>query len=38
MTISELSTAVEHKINTITLVMNNKSWGAEKGLPKDFFW
>ena len=30
MTISELSTAVEHGINTITIVMNNKSWGAEK--------
>ncbi len=37
MTISELSTAVEHKINTITVVMNNKSWGAEKAYQKDFF-
>ena len=37
MTISELSTAVEHKINTITIVMNNKSWGAEKAYQKDFF-
>ena len=37
MTISELSTAVEHKINTITVVMNNKSWGAVKAYQKDFF-
>ena len=37
MTISELSTAVEYKINTITIVMNNSSWGAEKAYQKDFF-
>ena len=37
MTISELSTAVEHKINTITIVMNNSSWGAEKAYQKDFY-
>ena len=37
MTISELSTAVEYKINTITIVMNNQSWGAEKAYQKDFF-
>ncbi len=37
MTISELSTAVEYKINTITIVMNNKSWGAEKAYQKDLF-
>ena len=37
MTISEISTAVEHKINTVTIVMNNKSWGAEKAYQKDFF-
>jgi len=37
MTISELSTDVEHKINTITIVMNNKSWGAEKAYQKDFY-
>ena len=37
MTISELSTAVEHGINTITIVMNNKSWGAEKAYQKDFY-
>ena len=37
MTISELSTAVKYEINTITIVMNNKSWGAEKAYQKDFF-
>jgi len=37
MTISELSTAVNYGINTITIVMNNKSWGAEKAYQKDFF-
>ena len=37
MTISELSTAVEYGINTTTIVMNNKSWGAEKAYQKDFF-
>ena len=37
MTISELSTAVEYGINTITIVMNNKSWGAEKAYQKEFF-
>ena len=37
MTISELSTAVEYKINTITIVLNNKSWGAEKAYQKDFY-
>ena len=37
MTISELSTAINYNINTITIVMNNKSWGAEKAYQKDFF-
>jgi len=37
MTISELSTAVQYNINTITIVMNNNSWGAEKAYQKDFF-
>ena len=37
MTISELSTAVDYGINTITIVMNNKSWGAEKAYQKDFY-
>ncbi|MFK7937737.1 MAG: thiamine pyrophosphate-binding protein [Roseovarius sp.] len=37
MTVSELSTAVDHGINTVTLVMNNQCWGAEKAYQKDFF-
>ena len=37
MTIAELSTAVDYGINTITIVMNNKSWGAEKAYQKDFY-
>jgi len=37
MTISELSTAVQHKINTVTIVMNNKSWGAEKAYQRDYY-
>ncbi len=37
MTMSELSTAVDHGINTVTVVMNNKCWGAEKAYQRDFF-
>lgn len=37
MTIAELSTAVDHGINTVTVVMNNKCWGAEKAYQRDFF-
>lgn len=37
MTLSELSTAVDYGINTITLVMNNQCWGAEKAYQRDFF-
>ena len=37
MTISELSTAVQYGINTVTIVMNNGSWGAEKAYQRDFF-
>jgi len=37
MTVSELSTAVQHNINTITIVMNNKSWGAEKAYQRDYY-
>lgn len=37
MTIAELSTAVDHGINTVTVVMNNGSWGAEKAYQRDFF-
>jgi thiamine pyrophosphate-dependent acetolactate synthase large subunit-like protein len=37
MSVSELSTAVDHGINTVTVVMNNKCWGAEKAYQRDFF-
>jgi thiamine pyrophosphate-dependent acetolactate synthase large subunit-like protein len=37
MTMSELSTAVDHGINTVTVVMNNGCWGAEKAYQRDFF-
>ncbi len=37
MTLSELSTAVDHGIETVTLVMNNRCWGAEKAYQRDFF-
>jgi acetolactate synthase-1/2/3 large subunit/sulfoacetaldehyde acetyltransferase len=37
MTLSELSTAVANNINTVTLVMNNQCWGAEKAYQRDFF-
>ncbi|TAL82124.1 MAG: thiamine pyrophosphate-binding protein [Candidimonas sp.] len=37
MTVSELSTAVDHGINTVTVVMNNRCWGAEKSYQRDFF-
>ena len=37
MTLSELSTAVDNGINTVTIVMNNKCWGAEKAYQRDFF-
>lgn len=37
MTLSELSTAVHYNINTVTVVMNNQCWGAEKAYQRDFF-
>jgi thiamine pyrophosphate-dependent acetolactate synthase large subunit-like protein len=37
MTVSELSTAVDCDINTVTVVMNNRCWGAEKAYQRDFF-
>jgi acetolactate synthase-1/2/3 large subunit/sulfoacetaldehyde acetyltransferase len=37
MTLSELSTAVDNGINTVTVVMNNQCWGAEKAYQRDFF-
>jgi acetolactate synthase-1/2/3 large subunit/sulfoacetaldehyde acetyltransferase len=37
MSAAELSTAVEQGINTVTVVMNNHCWGAEKAYQRDFF-
>jgi thiamine pyrophosphate-dependent acetolactate synthase large subunit-like protein len=37
MTVSELSTAVDCGINSVTVVMNNGCWGAEKAYQRDFF-
>lgn len=37
MTVSELSTAVDCGINTVTLVLNNGCWGAEKAYQREFF-
>ena len=37
MTLSELSTAVDHDICTVTIVLNNQCWGAEKAYQRDFF-
>jgi len=37
MTLSELSTAVSHDIPTVTVVMDNGCWGAEKAYQRDFF-
>ena len=37
MQISELSTAVDHGLNTVSIVMNNGCWGAEKAYQRDFF-
>jgi acetolactate synthase-1/2/3 large subunit/sulfoacetaldehyde acetyltransferase len=37
MTVPELSTAVDHGLATVTVVMNNGCWGAEKAYQRDFF-
>ena len=37
MTVSELSTAVDNNIKTVTIVLNNTCWGAEKAYQRDFF-
>ena len=37
MTLSELSTAVDNNIATVTIVLNNRCWGAEKAYQRDFF-
>lgn len=34
---SEIGTAVSEGINTVTVVMNNGCWGAEKAYQRDFF-
>lgn len=37
MTAGELGTAVSAGLNTVTVVMNNQCWGAEKAYQRDFF-
>jgi acetolactate synthase-1/2/3 large subunit/sulfoacetaldehyde acetyltransferase len=37
MTMAEISTAVEHRINTVAVVLDNGSWGAEKAYQRDFY-
>lgn len=37
MTMTELATAVGSGLNTVTVVMNNGCWGAEKAYQRDFF-
>ncbi len=37
MACSEIGTAVANGINTVCLVLNNGSWGAEKAYQRDFF-
>lgn len=37
MTVSELGTAVDHGINTVTVVMNNRCRGAENAYQRDLF-
>lgn len=37
MTMSELGTAVSSSLNTVTIVLNNHCWGAEKAYQRDFF-
>ena len=37
MTAQEIETAVRHRINVVTLVMNNNCWGSEKAYQRQFF-
>ncbi len=37
MNAQELETAVRHKINVVTLIMNNNCWGSEKAYQKHFY-
>jgi acetolactate synthase-1/2/3 large subunit/sulfoacetaldehyde acetyltransferase len=37
MTMAEISTAVEARINTVAIVLDNGCWGAEKAYQRDFY-
>ena len=37
MNAQELETAVRHRINAVTLVMNNNCWGSEKAYQRQFY-
>ena len=37
MNAQELETAVRHRIDVVTLVMNNNCWGSEKAYQKHFY-
>ena len=37
MTMGEMATAVMHKINTISIVMDNGTWGSEIAYQRDFY-
>jgi acetolactate synthase-1/2/3 large subunit/sulfoacetaldehyde acetyltransferase len=37
MNAQELETAVRHRVNTVTIVMNNNCWGSEKAYQKAFY-
>jgi acetolactate synthase-1/2/3 large subunit/sulfoacetaldehyde acetyltransferase len=37
MTLAEISTAVQHGLNTVAVVFDNGCWGAEKAYQKDFY-
>jgi len=37
MAMSEFTTAIQHQIPTVTIVMDNGCWGAEKAYQRDFY-
>ena len=37
MTLGEVATAVQHRLNVVAVVLDNGAWGAEKSYQKDFF-
>lgn len=37
MTLGEVATAVQERLNVVAVVMDNAAWGAEKSYQKDFF-